>query len=122
MYITGRCKNVIVTKNGKNIYPEEIEYFLNESKFISEALVYGVDSGTDIVVNAKLLPNTEEIIQDLNIDNPTEKQVQEIVSNVVKDINSRFPNYKHIKSFKILKDALEKTTTQKIKRYGSNME
>ena len=122
LYITGRCKSVIVTKNGKNIYPEEIEYFLNDNQFISEALVYGVNSDTDTVVNAKLLPNMEAICEKLNTSEPSNEEVEEIISNVVKEINSRFPNYKHIKSFKILKEALEKTTTQKIKRYGSNME
>lgn len=122
LYITGRCKNVIVTKNGKNVYPEEIEYFLNNNKFILESLVYGINSGTDIVVNAKLLPNIEAISQDLNIVEPSTEQIEETISDVVKEINSRFPNYKHIKSFKILKDCLEKTTTQKIKRYGINLE
>lgn len=122
LYITGRCKNVIVTKNGKNIYPEEIEYFLNENKFISEALVYGVDTSADTQVNAKLLPDISAISEELNMEEPTETQIEEIISNVVKDVNSRFPNYKHIKSFKILKDSLEKTTTQKIKRYGTNMQ
>lgn len=122
LYITGRCKSVIVTKNGKNIYPEEIEYFLNENKFISEALVYGVDTSADTQVNAKLLPDISAISEELNMEEPTETQIEEIISNVVKDVNSRFPNYKHIKSFKILKDSLEKTTTQKIKRYGTNMQ
>lgn len=121
LYITGRCKSVIVTKNGKNIFPEELEYFLNENKFISEALVYGIETTTDTQVNAKLLPNIEAITEELNNIPPTEAQVEEIIANAVKEVNSRFPNYKHIKSFKILKSALEKTTTQKIKRYGSNM-
>lgn len=122
LYITGRCKSVIVTKNGKNIYPEEIEYFLNENKFISEALVYGVDTSADTQVNAKLLPNISAISEELNTEKPTDSQIEEIISNVIKEVNSRFPNYKHIKSFKILKDSLEKTTTQKIKRYGTNMQ
>lgn len=121
LYITGRCKSVIVTKNGKNIYPEEIEYFLNENKFISESLVYGVDTSADTQVNAKLLPDISAISEELNTEEPTDNQIEDIISNVVKDVNSRFPNYKHIKSFKILKDSLEKTTTQKIKRYGTNM-
>lgn len=122
LYITGRCKSVIVTKNGKNIYPEEIEYFLNENNFILEALVYGVDTKADTQVNAKILPNIDAITEKLKIENPTDEQIEEFISNIIKNINSRFPNYKHIKSFKILKQALEKTTTQKIKRYGANME
>lgn len=122
LYITGRCKSVIVTKNGKNIYPEEIEYFLCENKFISEALVYGVENSNDIQVCAKIFPNIEVICEELNLTNPSDEQIEEIVSNVVKEINSRFPNYKHIKSFKVLKNPLEKTTTQKVKRYGTNME
>ncbi len=42
LYITGRCKSVIVTKNGKNIYPEEVEYYLNDNPLISESLVLGI--------------------------------------------------------------------------------
>ena len=117
LYITGRCKSVIVTKNGKNIYPEEIEYFLNENKFILESLVYGVDTKADTQVNAKILPNLDAISEELNTTTLTDSQVEDFVANIIKEINSRFPNYKHIKSFIILKNALEKTTTQKIKRY-----
>ena len=122
LYITGRCKSVIVTKNGKNIYPEEIEYFLNENKFILESLVYGVDTKADTQVNAKILPNLDAISEELNTTTLTDSQVEDFVANIIKEINSRFPNYKHIKSFIILKNALEKTTTQKIKRYGNNLQ
>ena len=122
LYITGRCKSVIVTKNGKNIYPEEIEYFLNENKFILESLVYGVDTKADTQVNAKILPNLDAISEELNTTTLTDSQVEDFIANIIKEINSRFPNYKHIKSFIILKNALEKTTTQKIKRYGNNLQ
>lgn len=76
----------------------------------------------DTIVNAKLLPNIDAISAELNIQNPTDEQIDEFISNAVKETNLRFPNYKHIKSFIVLKKALEKTTTQKIKRYGHNME
>ena len=59
LYITGRCKSVIVTKNGKNIYPEEVEYYLNDNPLISEALVLGIqkDNDDETYINAQIYPN-----------------------------------------------------------------
>ena len=67
VYITGRKKNVIVTKNGKNIYPEDIELYLNSSEYIKESLVYGVDSEEDeeTKVCAQIVPNMEVIVEEL---------------------------------------------------------
>lgn len=124
LYITGRCKSVIVTKNGKNIYPEEIEYYLNENDFISEAIVLGLqkDNDNETYVNAQIFPNKEAIQEYLKDANPTPEDIKRIISDVVKSVNSKLPNYKHIKNFGIRDEEFEKTTTQKIKRYGKNME
>ena len=123
LYITGRCKSVIVTKNGKNIYPEEIEAYLNDSPLISEALVLGVQKENDdeTYVNAQIFPNIEAITEQLKGTVPTKEEIKKIISNVVSNVNSKIPNYKHIKNFVIRDKEFEKTTTQKIKRYGDNM-
>lgn len=123
LYITGRCKSVIVTKNGKNIYPEEIEAYLNDSPLISEALVLGVQKENDdeTYVNAQIFPNMEAITEYLKGTVPTKEEIKKIMADVVSSVNSKIPNYKHIKNFVIRDKEFEKTTTQKIKRYGDNV-
>lgn len=123
LYITGRCKSVIVTKNGKNIYPEEIEAYLNDSPLISESLVLGVqkENNDDIYVNAQIFPNIDAITEYLKGTVPTKEEIKKIMSDVVSSVNSKIPNYKHIKNFVVRDKEFEKTTTKKIKRYGNNM-
>ena len=123
LYITGRCKSVIVTKNGKNIYPEEIESYLNDNPLISESLVLGVQKENDdeTYVNAQIFPNMEAITEYLKGTVPTKEEIKKLMSDVVSSVNSKIPNYKHIKNFVIRDKEFEKTTTQKIKRYGDNM-
>ena len=123
LYITGRCKNVIVTKNGKNIYPEEIEYYLNDSPLISESLVFGLQKENDdeTYINTQIYPNIEAITEYLKGAIPTKEQIKKIVSDVVANVNKKLPNYKHIKDFVIRDKEFEKTTTQKLKRYGDNI-
>lgn len=123
LYITGRCKSVIVTQNGKNIYPEEIEYYLNESPLVAECIVLGVNYENDreTYVNAKILPNIDAFKEVLNKDDITETDINKEIKNLISEVNKKLPNYKHIKNFKIVKEPFEKTTTQKIKRFGNNL-
>ncbi len=123
LYITGRCKSVIVTKNGKNIYSEEVEYYLNDNPLISEALVQGIqdDDNDETYVKAQIYPNLEAISEYLKSSVPTKQEIKKIISDVVSNVNSKLPNYKHIKGFIIRDKEFEKTTTQKVKRYGENM-
>ena len=122
LYITGRCKSVIVTKNGKNIYPEEVEHYLNDNPLISESLVLGIQKENDdeTYINAQILPNMEAITEYLKGSVPTKEEIKKIMSDIVSSVNSKLPNYKHIKGFIIRDKEFEKTTTQKIKRYGDN--
>jgi len=124
LYITGRCKTVIVTKNGKNIYPEELEHYLNTNPLISESLVTGLnhDNDDETYVNAQILPNIDAIKEYLKVSVPQKAEIMAIMSDIVASINKKLPNYKHIKSFIIKDKEFEKTTTQKIKRYGDNVE
>lgn len=123
LYITGRCKSVIVTKNGKNIYPEEVEYYLNDNPLIAESLVLGIkkDNDDETYINAQIYPNMEAIKESLKGSIPTKEELWKIISDVVNSVNKKLPNYKHIKNFVIRDQEFEKTTTQKIKRYGNNM-
>ncbi|MEG0291129.1 MAG: AMP-binding protein [Anaerovoracaceae bacterium] len=117
LYISGRKKNVIVTKNGKNIFPEEVEFYLSESDFIEEVLVHGIvdDRTGDTVVKAEIYPNYP-LIEELRGEIP-EEEIREFLKGLIDKINDQMPLYKRVKRFDIRKEEFEKTTTRKIKRY-----
>ena len=122
LYITGRCKNVIVTQNGKNIYPEEIELLLAQVPEIKECMVYGKEDSEDkdnkeLIISVKVIPNMEEIEEKYGKDLPEEK-IREIIWNKIKEVNKQLTSYKAIKNLEIKHDEFEKTTTMKIKRYA----
>ena len=118
LYITGRTKNVIVTQNGKNIYPEELELLLGDIPEIAECMVYGKEQEgeKELVISVKVIPNYEEI-ETRHGKNLTEKQIYDIIWEQIKLINKKSPSYKAIKNLEIKKDEFVKTTTMKIKRY-----
>ena len=72
-------------------------------------------------INAQIYPNMEAIKESLKGSIPTKEELWKIISDVVNSVNKKLPNYKHIKNFVIRDQEFEKTTTQKIKRYGNNM-
>ena len=123
LYITGRCKNVIVTKNGKNIYPEELETRLMDEELVEEAIVVGIPSSKkdDIVAKAKIFPNIEKLKELHDGVVPENPDVLRDVKRIVEKINDRLPNYKRINAVEIVWEAFEKTTTKKIKRFGNNI-
>ncbi len=118
--ITGRKKNVIIAKNGKNVFPEEIEYLLSLSPYVAESVVSGVEDEVknDIVITATIFPDLEEVKAKLGTeDDPTEEQIEEILKQVVADTNERLENYKKIKKTVLRMTEFEKNTSKKIKRY-----
>ena len=115
-HITGRSKNVIVTKGGKNIYPEEIEYYLNSDPVVLESLIFGEEKKGDEAVVAQVVPDEDAIREKLQKEELTHEDINEAVSDVVKDINKKLPSYKSIRRFSIRRREFEKTSSQKIKR------
>lgn len=122
VHITGRKKNVIVTKNGKNIYPEEIETLLGKSPFIKECIVYGKDDPVygDIVVSATIVPEMDAIQAQFEGRQPTPEEVYELIRKEVKEVNKSLVIYKYVKDFTLREQEFAKTTTKKIKRYMEN--
>lgn len=120
--ITGRSKNVIVTKNGKNIYPEEVEYYLNNSPLIEESLVVGEDEDDETYVTAKVFPNIDAITKKLKKTSVTAEEIRRAVNDVIKEVNKKLPSYKNIKKTVIRDSEFVKTTTQKIKRFANHDE
>ena len=119
LYITGRSKNVIVTQNGKNIYPEEIELLLGKVPEIKECMVYGkeVEGEKELVISVKVIPNMDEIDEKYG-KGKTDEEVYNIIWDKIKEVNKTLTSYKAIKHLEIKKDEFEKTTTMKIKRFA----
>jgi len=116
VFITGRKKNVIITKNGKNIFPEEIETLVMRQPFIKEVLVFGKeDSDGDTLVNASVFPDFDALKEELGVEYSQEK-LKEIIGKQIKEVNKILTGYKAIKDFEIRDTEFEKTTTKKIKR------
>ena len=116
IFITGRKKFVIVLKNGKNIYPEELEALVNKIEGVKESFVYGKpeDDG-DFKICAKIVYDKDIVKEIYNIED--EKQIKEVIWNEVKKINKQMPAYKYIRDIIVTDKELIKTTTQKIKRH-----
>ncbi|MBO5870309.1 MAG: AMP-binding protein [Clostridia bacterium] len=122
LYITGRCKNVIVAQNGKNIYPEELETRLTEEEFVSEALVLGVpNSKGGMSVKAKIYPDMDKIKEVYGDKSLSNDDIVKEIHEVVAKINDKLPTYKKILVTEVIWEAFEKTTTKKIKRFGNNV-
>lgn len=116
LYITGRKKDVIVLRNGENVYPQEIEFLINKLPYVKESLVYQREqSKTDTMLCAKIVYD-EEIIKE-TFGQKTQEEYKEEIWKQIKEINKNLPLFKHIKKIEITTEELEKTTTQKVKRY-----
>lgn len=123
IHITGRKKNVIVTKNGKNIYPEEIETLLDRRPYILESLVYGkTEEGSDeVMVAATIVPDMEKIKADHEGRELSKDEIYQLIQQEVKTVNKELVTYKYIREFNIREEEFAKTTTRKIKRYQAGI-
>ena len=113
IYITGRIKFVIVLENGKNVFPEEIEEYLDAIETISECCVIGRKSADsdEIVLTAVVYPDFTKFPKDVDDDT-----VKDTIRKAINATNKKMPTYKQIKAVEIRKTEFEKTTTKKIKR------
>ncbi len=119
LYLNGRKKSVIVTPNGKNIYPEEVEAVLNQSPYIQESLVWGgaEEDFRLVEVQAIVVPNTETFDQTFGRPGYDEGKMDEVIGSEIKSCCRRLALYKRVKKFTLRNQEFEKTTTRKIKRY-----
>lgn len=115
IFITGRKKNVIVLKNGKNVYPEEIEFLVNKIPLVKESMVFGMPKDDDVIVSVKVQYDDEYIKE--KYPNENEKELEKILWKKIKEINHTMPTYKYIKNLIPTKEEFIKTTTAKIKRF-----
>ena len=119
LHVTGRRKNVIVTANGKNIFPEELETYLSRNPYVLESVVVGVpdETGRDYDIVAMILPDRERLDEE-NPDGYSEELVREKLTEAVKQANSMVQQYKRIKKFLVRSEEFPKNTSKKIKRAG----
>ena len=116
IWITGRKKDIIVLRNGKNVYPQEIEFLINKLPYVKESLVYQRERNSiDTMLCAKIVYD-EDIIKE-TFGDKTEKEYKDLIFEEIKEINKTLPVFKHIKSISITTKEFVKTTTQKVKRY-----
>ncbi|GBE31059.1 AMP-binding domain protein [bacterium BMS3Bbin04] len=112
---------MLVTYGGKNVYPEEIEHYLNHSDFIAETLVLGVprEKGMGDEVGALIFPDYEQM--DIYFENKKKKPYEDDVHTLIKKEIVKFQkdlaDYKHIKTFRVVTEEFQKTSTKKIKRF-----
>ncbi|MEJ5352066.1 MAG: AMP-binding protein [Melioribacteraceae bacterium] len=117
LFIKGRLKNVIIGSNGKNIYPEEIESIINESKYVLESLVH--ERNGQLI--ARVYLNYDEIDNEFKIQKLNESSAREIINKILSDllnqVNERVNTFSRLSKVIEQREPFEKTPTQKIKRY-----
>ncbi|MBQ2967418.1 MAG: AMP-binding protein [Clostridia bacterium] len=120
IYITGRLKNVIVTANGENVYPEEVETYLQRSAYIAETMVYADADrlGNETVVSAHILPDFNAVEEALGKEY-TEDALRDLIDKEVKAVNAKMAPSKRVMKFDVRHEDFVKTTTKKIKRYAN---
>ena len=118
LFITGRSKNLIVLKNGKKVFPEELETLINRLDLVSECMVFGMpdkNDKNDVKLSVKVVYDEEVIKEKYN--DKSDDELYDALWNEIKEINTTFPRYKHIKNLITSHEELIKTTTKKVKRH-----
>lgn len=115
--ITGRLKSMIVLKNGKKIFPEEIEFLLAQSEIVKESLVWGeMDSDGEVIVSAKVVIDEEALRQKTGSQAVDDNVIRQYLEQLIKEVNTRLPSFKTIRQYVFSMQEMVKTTTLKIRR------
>jgi len=117
LFITGRKKDMIVLKNGKKVFPDELEMLINRLDEVEECIVFGMPDKkdkNDIKLSVKVVYNKEYVKEKYG--NISKEKLEKIIWDKIKQINKTFPPYKYIKNMILTEKELIKTTTKKIKR------
>lgn len=117
LYITGRNKNMIVLKNGKKVFPEELEILVNRLELVEESMVFGLPDEKDkddVMLSVKIVYNKD--LAKEKYSDKTDEELYKIIWEQIKELNKTFPRYKHIQKLILTDEELIKTTTKKVKR------
>ena len=120
LYLTGRKKNIIVTKTGENVYPEEIEDFINTSPYIDESMVFPYKKDGEEIVGVQILPQMENIREALGHE-PSDEEVESLLKKTIQEMNQDMAVYKRIREVIVRKEDFVRTTTRKIRRMDNMM-
>ena len=118
LFITGRSKNMIVLKNGKKVFPEELELLVNRLNLVEESMVFGLpddEDKNDIKLSVKVVYSEETVKEKLG--DVSEQEIYDNIWEQIKELNKTFPNYKHIKNLILSKEELIKNSSKKVKRF-----
>ena len=116
LFITGRKKEVIVLKNGENIFPSEIEFLVNKLPYVVESLVFPRENSKgEIAIGVKVVYDKDHLKDQFG--EKTEKEYKKLVWEDIKVINQELSQFKKLKELILTSEPLEKTTTQKVKRF-----
>ena len=117
LFITGRNKNMIVLKNGKKVFPEELETLVNRIDLVEECMVFGLpdkDDKNDVKLSVKIVYNKD--VAEEKYAGKSFDELYKIIWDKIKELNTSFPRYKHIQKLILTDKELIKTTTKKVKR------
>ena len=115
IFITGRKNDIIVLRNGKNVYPQELEFLISKLTYVAECMVFARnESNTDTAIVAKIVYNKE--VMEKDYPDTKKEDYEKIIWKDVKEINKTLPTFKHIKKVIVTDEPMIKTTTQKVKR------
>ena len=116
IYITGRKKNIIIASNGKNVFPEEIEEYIEAIPYVEEVVVVGRENKKtgDVVIAAVVYPNKDECDAHGLHDDET---IYEAINHAVHDMNQKLESFKHVGVVELRGEPFEKTPSRKIKRF-----
>ncbi len=115
IFITGRKNDIIVLRNGKNVYPQELEFLISKLPYVAECMVFARnESNTDTAIVAKIVYNKE--VMEKDYPDTKKEDYEKMIWKDVKEINKTLPTFKHIKKVIVTDEPMIKTTTQKVKR------
>lgn len=115
IFITGRKNDIIVLRNGKNVYPQELEFLISRLPYVAECMVFARnESNTDTAIVAKIVYNKE--VMEKDYPDTKKEDYEKMIWKDVKEINKTLPTFKHIKKVIVTDEPMIKTTTQKVKR------
>ena len=115
IFITGRKNDIIVLRNGKNVYPQELEFLISKLDYVAECMVFARnESNTDTLLMAKIVYNKE--VMEKDYPDTKKEDYEKIIWKDIKEINKTLPTFKHIKKIIVTDEPMIKTTTQKVKR------
>ena len=114
--IKGRTKNMILGSNGENIYPEDLEFLLNQNSIIRESLLHAENEGTKSVKLTAEIVLSEKIIEQIKKHPEYEEEIKEVIKKYIDEVNSQLPAYKRISQFFLWTEEFQKNTTLKIQR------